>query len=785
MPAGGGCTGGNLAAALALRSGTSNLHDSPSKRSRAEMALQTLPRISRPTGAIAVVAQASQTRSTPPPRGMSLPTQHTHKRMQRIPAAGAAGHLGALQRGYLAARTVVSAESALEVQMMLAAENRELFHAAARVCAPDRSLPPRPVAVTLMAFGNEGHCKAAHPFLDALAHLAGGPLVPDVPHSPLVASLVRMSVFAGVDAQWFLEQTAREALDSAPSRPVPPGEVLVVVRWANAHAPGNIRSEFHALRIGQSLDQSLQSLQNCFMSMKINFMAPFPASIAHSRTNVHVDAWASALHTASEAFFDMAEGRPCVLKAHALQGHEDRVSIESTGIVARICPKTAQLPGPEGAVWTPLAVQQAIVRPDAFHAFIVGNSACLPEIATFAKMNEVGGLPPPDEDTARYCLHTCAVQANAYELRERISLYATHHRVGGRLPGTPINSPGSWIWRFEPAIVAVEAVLNNFYVVPCADESAFPGDPKLTRPFNQFFNRAFSLHADTFGGARQADKTTPFERMPLGFPEVTQSEDPSLHAAEDYALTAFSLDASSRRMSVGDAFATLEARQAPPQLTDLMLQASLQLGVNSSVLDAMALAAQALKQMADNSPAACKAQSVEVARLKRVADAAIDAAPKRACKLQVASVPICRVKSVLAALRLRKAESAIMPSNKAVVGDYVCIVSVLASCVLSQHVDDCVHAHACEVARRARGKGELASLSAATTVLRASPSARPVPTFVLCQAEDSDVVSCNRVGFNGSFDTATMGEVVDSPARAVLLLHMCAKGVRVTSTKSV
>ena len=83
--------------------------------------------------------------------------------------------------------------------------------------------------------------------------------------------------------------------------------------------------------------------------------------------------------------------------------------------------------------------------------------------------------------------------------------------------------------------------------------------------------------------------------------------------------------------------------------------------------DAMALAAQALKQMAGNSPAACKAQSVEVARLKRVADAAIDAAPKRACKLQVASVPICRVKSVLAALRLRKAESAIMPSDKAVV----------------------------------------------------------------------------------------------------------------------
>jgi len=50
-----------------------------------------------------------------------------------------------------------------------------------------------------------------------------------------------MSVFAGVDAQWFLEQTAKEALDSAASRPVPPGEVLVVVRWANRRAPAIVQ----------------------------------------------------------------------------------------------------------------------------------------------------------------------------------------------------------------------------------------------------------------------------------------------------------------------------------------------------------------------------------------------------------------------------------------------------------------------------------------------------------------------------------------------------------------
>lgn len=749
--------------------------------------LQTLPRIQRPTGALAVVTQACRTRPTVPPRGMVLSTHHTARRTQRVPTDAAAVHIAPLQRGYLSARTVMTAETALEVQMMLVAENRELFHAAARVVAPDSSLPPRPVAVTLLAFGSEDHCRSVRASLDALAHLAGRPLSPSENGSPLAASLVRMSAFAGVDAEWFLEQTAPESLDSAPLRPISPGEVMVCVRWANPHAKGNIRSEFHTLATGRSLDQSLQNMQNCFLSMKISYMAPFPTAIAHSHPNVQDDAWASAVHTASEAFFELSEGIPCVHKAHAMRGHEEKVSIETMGIVARICPRVAQVPSPTGEVtWAPLSVKQATERADAFHAVIVGNSDCRPEITTFAKMNESEGLPPPDEDTARYCLHTCAVQANAFELREKVSLYATHHRVGGRLPGTPICSPGSWIWRFEPAIVALESVLPNFYVIPCANESAFPGDRKLERAFNSFFSRAFSLYAATFGNARSgANGATPFERMPLELPEMAENDDPSLRAAEDYALTAFSLPFNSQRASIGDAYATLAAHHAPPQLTDLMLQASLQLGVNSSVLDAIGSAAHALKQMANTSPAACNAQRDEIARLNRVADAAVGSASKRARELRPADVPISKVKQVLSALGLRRNEDAMMPLVTAPVDDYVSLISTIADGVLSDAPDKETHGHACRAAKRARSNGEMASLSAAITVLRGSAMALPVTAFVLGQTQDSSVVSCNRVGFNGAFETATMGNVVDAPKRAVLLLHSGKKGVHVTSTKHV
>jgi hypothetical protein len=327
-------------------------------------------------------------------------------------------------------------------------------------------------------------------------------------------------------------------------------------------------------------------------------------------------------------------------------------------------------------------------------------------------------------------------------------------------------------------------VVSNFYILPCADESAFPGDRKLERPFNEFFSRAFQLYASTFGTSGGAKTKQPFERMPLELNAMGENDDPSLRAAEDYALTAFlGLDASSRRVAVGDAFAALESRRAPPQLTALMLQASLRLGIGASVLDGMGAAAEALKTMANATPAACNARDDEIARLKRVADAAVGNPPKKACSMQPPTVPHARVKPLLTALRLRKHEDEDMPRMNAPLDEYISVVNVVAGAVLSHIPSENTILHACEAAKRARPKGEIASLSAAITVLRGSEAALPAPAFVIGQFEGSSQVSVNRMGFNGAFETATVGQLVDAPARAVLLVQSGAKSVKITSTR--
>lgn len=741
--------------------------------------LQTLERISRPTGALAVVKQSKTTRQTPPPRGMLLNPMYVQERTQTVPSAAAADHIGALQRGFMSTRTVMAIEAAMEVPMMLAAETRELRHAKAGVQPPDESLPPRPVSVMLLCHGNNpAFCSTGRTCLDALGHLATVSLGTETTGPP-AASEIRMSVLAGVDARWYVSQVHGEVLENASGVMTECG-VEVCVRWANAE--GGMRSEFQALRTGLSLDQSLEEMQNAFLSMKVAYGAPFPATICAVQNNVLVDAWARSVHAASKAFFETMESEPGVFKSKALRDNEADIEMQSTGVFVRICPRNRHSPTPqEPNRWEPVPVGEAVLRQDAFHAILIGNTARAAEIAQYCKTNQLEGLPLGDDEAQPFCLHTCAVQANAFYLRQQVSLYATHLRSGGRLPGMPICSPGSWVWRLQAAIVPVEQVLQSFYVVPCSRESVMPGDHKLEMAFNDFFSRAFRLFADTFGMYKTAPADE-FERMPLSLPARSTGGDPAIRGAEEYALTAFSLDASSRRLAVGDAFSMLTERRAPPELTDFMLQASLRMGIGTSVVDAVGTAAQALRGIAN---AGMEAQKREALRCTRIANAALDVSAKRPRTL-APSVPIepARVKALLTAANLVRGEEALMP--KAPGADwtaYDSVVRAVASCILKEPLEETAHEQACRAAARVRAQSELTSLCTLITVLRGCCGAIASTLFVISQT-GPDEVSFNRAGYGGLLEAASKGSIIDAPVRSVLLLKTTNRGLRVTATKA-
>jgi len=363
-----------------------------------------------------------------------------------------------------------------------------------------------------------------------------------------------------------------------------------------------------------------------------------------------------------------------------------------------------------------------------------------------------------------------------------VSLYATHPRNGGRRPGVSICHPGSWVWRMEPAIVALEHVLENFYVIPCNRDSVMPGDRKLEKPFNEFFNRAYKLYTDTFGFMR-SESSEDFERLPLSLPTESSGGDPDVRAAEDYALTAFNLDASSHRIVVGDAFVALAARQAPNELTQFMLQAALKTGINTSVLSALGTAAEAVRTMQQSGARALSAHTAEVARLKRVADAALRVGDKRHKPLSPpVEVDPSKIKMLMTAVGLRKGMEAKFPdAPKASLNDYYDVVQVVADCIVEGPTDPSTNEHAVQVAHRGQ-KGVMDCVSGIICVLRGSVRATPRTVFLVHQSTAKNSVSFNRVTPDGGFEATTMGAIVDAPTKAVLLIKSMPMYTRVTST---
>lgn len=708
---------------------------------------------------------------------MELDGTFVERRTILVPKDSASDHIGVLLKGYLSTRSVMFAEAAGEAPSMLGAENAELKHAATGVPAADGSLAPRAVAVTLLAYGTKNvHCNGARAYLDALAHLASTPLALTRNDQTLSAALIRMTVYAGVDAEWFGKWVQKEAMDTKPQ--LKNATMDVAVRWALPD--GSFRTEFQEMHSGFSLDKSLEAMQNCFLSMKMSYNVPFTDDISTVHPNVPRDAFATSLHNASHAFFDCMEGKPCVFKGELLKKHEGQVNVESMEIFVRICPRNVR--DNKTGQWVTIPVHESRVRSDAFHALLIGNSAHREQILQYCRDHQALGLPPNDFENGHLLLHTCAVQASGYNLGDRVSLYSTHSRAGGRTPGVPISSPGSWVWRMEPAIVAIEHVTRDFYVVPCGRESVLPGDRLLERPFNNFFNRAYKLYVDTFGAlpAKQSDNDE-FERMPLSLPAQPRGADPAIAAAENYALTAFNLDASNRRLTVGDAYASLKARQAPEQMTRLMLQSALHSGINTSILDAMGEAANVLVSMPRASESK-QAMENEIARLKRVADAALDIHSKSRRTLAPAvEIESTRVKALLSAAGLTKGSDVHLPHGKLTSESCVQLVQTVAACILKRPADDAALQQACMAASKA--KNLLEGMCGAICVLRATGRASPCPAFVVGQDASKDgVVSFNRVLPNGGFEQTTPGQIIDAAVSSVLLVKTGAHGFRVTAT---
>ena len=717
---------------------------------------QQLQKVDAPDGAVAVLTQAHSKKTLLMPRYMTAGFTANSKKQRLVPAQSAGQWMRPLFNAYMSLRCVMYAEQASDILSLHDGENVELCRAASRIPSEDGSAEARTVGVTLLVHGHCSTGMASRTALDALSHMASSPLQDG--HT-LSASLVRFSVLASADAEWFVQKVHQQALASTSSRSY--SSIEIAVRWAQVG--GDLRTEFFEIDVSQTGDKILASIQTSMLRCKAEFGAPVNDAIFVHHPNVQLDAYIVNESRHSHAFFALMEGTPFVSKSVALSSVGQDVGVSSTNVFVRIHPRAR---GEKGAF-----------ESSAFHGVVLSLSSKVSE-ATAECLMYPSGFPDPStelgaaflEKNSRICMHTCAVQATQLRLGNEVTLFAP-----GGIPGQPIRSPGSWMWRFDTAIVPIENVLAQFEVVPCSKESTTPGNKALEHPFRDFFQRASKLYTCTFGDDRQLLGRAAIENGTV-LSKLPDTQKPEVGADEIFLQTAFSIDPASRRTTVGDAYASLKALGGPSEMVDLMLQVGIRYGTNTTMLQMVSHCANAVRAHAGSATAFASEQ--ESQRLKRVADAAllIGLSTKRSRTKEHGTFSSNKLRGLMNAAGISTSNNyAKFPTKGSPYDEYAEIVQLLSSVVVSAEPSSQVLQHAAAEAAKHHANGLLNALGAAVCVLRAS-NAIVCSLFLLVHKANKEEAECHMILPSGSSKNCSPGAVLDSPRRKVLLLKTSADG---------
>lgn len=700
--------------------------------------------IQHPIGAVAACRQMFCSRPTPEPRGIEFSPGVVKHRTVMLPSDSTALTLKPMLDGYLTGRTVMFSHAVGDALRMFNSETLEIQHAFDGVLPKDGSLPPRHVACTLLYYGK---CGTTMPktYLDALAHLASTPI--GLCNNTLGAAILRLSVLADYEADWYASQVRRESCSTFAD--IRDGVVQFCVRWVTKDG---IRSEFADLPGGVGLDRGLAIMKNFMIAMKVQYRAPISDNVCVSHGSVSEDAWVTSLYNATTAFSRLMEGVPHVAKCKFLQQYPE-VDIDTTRIYVRISERARG--------------ENGVHDSSAFHGFLVGNSAFMREIVEHCATYKE--LPPPDDDTAKYCLHTCAVQTQVMPLGTRVSTYAQ-----GGACAQPFSTMGNWLYRLDPAIVPLEDVLRNFVVTPCTMEAAMPGDKRLEKPMHMCINRAYRLFCVTFGGTKKREMSgAEWEARPLC--AITPS---SHHESKEaiYARTAFGVDIpNASRVLVGDAYNVLASQNAPPQLTNLLLQSAMRFGVNTPILNSLEMAATSL--VAFTSKAQQEADRNERDRNKRVAEGGLVVRTKRV-RVEGSSIEGSRivkkhVNSLLGIAGISKTKGkAEIPSGNLPAVEFGGAVTMLCEALIPTGATSAsVVAAAAATAKSARCYGAMNAIAAATAVCKASKDALKSIVFLVHHLNTDEKVTIYKVMDDGAIFASSPGLLLECKDRRVFIVR--------------
>lgn len=561
--------------------------------------LPSLEQIKIPTGAVAEYQQ--QLTCAP----VDLPffrCRGSQRVRSKSPSTGAVPSFKYAWNAFCSARMASVARNTAEAEAMLSSEAMELLANFNKMVPKNGSVPPRSMCIALVVPTPVVNSPTTLPFLDGFAAMSDIKLEDGSP----IATKVRFAVYGGDCSLPVCKLLSKKALDKSRI-----DGVSLVLRWHEPGPEGEIMDRAECVGLGVTMPGSNEAaahIQMAVVKMSSAFGFKPPPCLFREPPECFVGYYEKLVIDCSNEF--------CMLT------HSEEPFSPSPEMVRRKSGLLSRVPGCYVRL-TPVALGiSGVVSPDAIHAILLCaegmEEAALRYVKTYRE-----GLRPPDGEDMLLDLHTIAIQTSRVHIDGMVSLYAH----GGK-PGEPLKPDGNWIYKTTAAIVSINSLTPNFFVMSCDMKSMVPTNPALVKYMDIHMNKSIALFqhvfcADDFEKLNSDNQVRRFDMQPCApvFKEHMKPDD-------RFVLSALGVDLKSSRMLLGDAVAHLIETGAPNSLIEMLTAAITRVGLRSSLSDGFLSCAKAMKNESNTN----EAHSQEVERLKRVADAALMiGCNKRAC----------------------------------------------------------------------------------------------------------------------------------------------------------
>jgi len=504
-----------------------------------------------------------------------------------------------------------------EAEQMVVSETMELEAYAKQAKPCDDSLPPRSLCISLAVPRYTISGNSALRLVDGMAAFSDMKTREGAP----IATKIRFSIYGGM-----LASPIEKVLRSSAFGNTQVEGISVVVRWTELDDAGNprVRTECETVRepVGSDPAQSALLIQDTVVYLSTAYGAELPACVFTPAPTTTPRQFETQFAKCSDEFCDMTNHRDeFALSDEMRKVGCSRLSVVP-GLVLRLSAKALGLAG--------------VTSSNAMHALLLCADEQQETAHDYAITNREGLPPLAEERSSKLLLHTVAVQVEQLNLGGMVSLFAH----GGK-PGEPIQSPGSWVWRYSSAIVPIEKVMANFFVFSCSVESAMPKRCSMRKFMQSHLQRSMSMFNATFD---QAD----ISNMLKSYSVKRKSTDvPTEQACEEdrLAMVAMGININSKRLCLGQAISHLMSHgSSKSSLVDMLIMTSTRVGLSAS-LDFTFSSCIASIEKEQNGVAEHK---VELERLKRVADAAlVMALSRKQCPMPMMSTPADKVRVLM------------------------------------------------------------------------------------------------------------------------------------------